>query len=542
MEHRDRRQQADNLTVGQAHSSIASLDNLGEEYDRKSIQLSMSSMNFYERIRLSREMILEKYPLSYQPIISYWHAAISAACSGEQISKSESTTNIYRTRSTIRQVFIGPLIHTDDNEELIVKEYAAVFIEDGKIICIAEKSPHDVLSSWTVWVDDILKVFCAKEVNRLINGQFMMPGFIDGHTHAVQFPNLGLGYDKCLLDWLETYTFPLERKYIYTEFAEKVFEAVVKRTIEMGTTTACYFASLYAEASIILAQKAAKLGQRAFIGKVNMNAPRDDGYCESTEKSIKDTVTFIKSIEQIGNPLIKPIITPRFALSCDMELMQELAKIAKTKDLHIQSHVSENIAEIAAVEEMYSNQSSYTAVYDAAGLLTSKTVLAHGVHLADSELAILKARGTAVIHCPSSNTYLKSGLCDVQRLKANNIKVGLGTDVSGGTSYSMLDEMRSVLQVSNCLSFTKDNYIPLNYKDVLHMATLGCAKALSIEDRVGNFMPGKEFDALIIDLNAKGSLLDNFIDYTLEEHLQRFIYAGDERNIASVYVNGRKVK
>ncbi|XP_029674316.1 guanine deaminase-like [Formica exsecta] len=138
--------------------------------------------------------------------------------------------------------------------------------------------------------------------------------------------------------------------------------------------------------------------------------------------------------------------------------------------------------------------------------------------------------------------YLRSGLCDVRRLKAKNIKVGLGTDVAGGSSYSMLDEMRSVLHVSICLSLMKHDHVPFNYKEVFHMATLGGAKALSIDDKVGNLMPGKDFDALIINLNAKNSLLDNFKEYTLEEKLQRFIYSGDDRNIVSVYVRGRKVK
>ncbi|KYN06027.1 PREDICTED: guanine deaminase [Cyphomyrmex costatus] len=434
----------------------------------------------------------------------------------------------------VRQVFFGPLIQTNDKEELIIQENVAVFVDDGKITSILE-NPKDHEREFQ------LERKIRDEIIVLSHGQFMMPGFIDAHTHAVQFPNLGLGYNKGLLDWLETYTFPLEKQYTDTKFAERVFEAVVKRTIKMGTTTACYFASLYADACAILAQKTAKLGQRAFIGKVNMNTPRDDGYYENTLTSVIDTIGFIKSIEIIGSPLIKPIITPRFALSCDMELMQKLAEIAKSKDIHIQSHVSENKDEIIAVKQAFPHLPSYTAVYDAAGLLTNKTVLAHGVYLEDDELTILKERGTAVIHCPSSNTNLKSGLCDVQRLKANSIKVGLGTDVSGATSYSMLNEIRSVLQVSNCLSLTRDNYTPLSYKDVFHMATLGGAKALSIDDKVGNLMIGKEFDALIIDMNAEGGLLDNFKEYTLEENFQRFIYAGDERNIVSVYVNGKKV-
>ncbi|XP_020283668.1 guanine deaminase [Pseudomyrmex gracilis] len=437
----------------------------------------------------------------------------------------------------VQQVFIGPVIQTDESGELIIKEHLAIFTQDGKIIRIEENVPIGQQE-----IEYYLKDFSVDEVNILSHGQFMIPGFIDCHIHAVQFPNLGLGYDKSLLDWLETYTFPLEKRYTDTNFAERVFDAVVKQTIRTGTTTACYFASLYAEACIILANKAAELGQRAFIGKVNMNFPREDGYYESTEKSIENTVAFIESIEQIGNSLVRPVITPRFALSCDMQLMKRLGEIAKARDLHIQSHVSENLAEIDAVKKAFSDQFSYTAVYDSAGLLTSKTLLAHGVYLEDSELVILKERGTAIIHCPSSNIYLKSGLCDVQRLKAHNIKVGLGTDVSGGASYSILNEMRSVLQVSNSLSMMKDNYTQLSYKDVFHMATSGGAKALSIEDKLGNLMPGKEFDALIIDLNAEGSLLDNFREYTLEEKLQRFIYSGDDRNVISVYIKGKKVK
>ncbi|XP_011693824.1 PREDICTED: guanine deaminase-like isoform X2 [Wasmannia auropunctata] len=405
-----------------------------------------------------------------------------------------------------RQIFIGPLIHTNENEELIIKERVAVYIDGGK---------------------------------------FMTPGFIDCHTHANQFPNLGLGYNKPLLGWLETYTYPLEKKFIDTKYAETVFEAVVKRTIEMGTTTACYFASLYTKASVILAKKTVELGQRAFIGKVNMSTPRDDEYYESVQESIKNTQAFIESIEQIKNPLVKPIVTPRFALSCDMELMKKLAEIAKDKDLHIQTHISENEDEVEKVKQTFSN--TYAAVYNSAGLLTRKTILAHGIYLDDSELALLKKKGTAVIHCPSSNTNLKSGLCDVQKLKTEGITVGLGTDVSGGASYSMLNEMRSALQVSNSIFFMKkkekEKYTPLNYKQVFYMATLGGAEALSIDNEVGNLTKGKQFDALIIEMDAKDNLLNNLkIFDKLKEDFQRFIYTGDDRNIVSVYVNGNKVK
>ncbi|XP_014474611.1 PREDICTED: guanine deaminase [Dinoponera quadriceps] len=431
----------------------------------------------------------------------------------------------------VRQAFVGPLIHTDDNGTLIIIQLGVVIVEDGKINAVLSGADASAAGS-------------CDEVFTLDNGQFLIPGFIDAHTHAVQLPNLGIGYDKSLLDWLETYTFPLERSYTDVNLATRVFEAAVKQTIRTGTTTACYFASLYAEACTILAQKAVQFGQRAFVGKVNMNQPRDDGYYETTEASIGNTERFVKEIQQLESPLVKPIITPRFALSCDMELMQALGKMAREMDLHVQTHVSENIAEIEAVMEAFQQQSSYAAIYDAAGLLTPKTVLAHGVYLTDTELTLLATRETAIIHCPSSNTSLRSGICDVQRLRAKNIKVGLGTDVSGASSFSMLEAMRSALQVSYQLSMLKDNYTPLSYKDVFHMATLGGANALSIGDKVGNLLPGKEFDALVIDLNADGSVLDDLKDtgYTLEEKLQRLIYSGDDRNIVSVYISGRKVK
>ncbi|KAK2589021.1 hypothetical protein KPH14_001864 [Odynerus spinipes] len=428
-----------------------------------------------------------------------------------------------------RQIFVGPLVHSNEKGELITIDRAAVLVENGKI--------NDII------VNPESTAMTGDHVTILSDKQFLMPGFIDCHTHAVQFPNLGVGYDKHLLDWLETYTFPLEKKYADEKFAEHVFNNVVKRTLAMGTTTACYFASLYTKASMILARAAAHFGQRAFIGKVNMNVHRTDGYCESTAESIKNTIEFINDILNLGNPLIKPIITPRFALSCDMELMKELGKLAKERDIHIQTHISENVDEILAVRNTFKDYPSYAAVYNAAGLLTNKTVLAHAIHLTDEEIILLKQNNTAVIHCPSSNTCLKSGMCDVQNLKLKGLKVGLGTDVAGGQSASMVEAMRSALQVSNHLAMlAKTNHKALDYKDVFYMATLGGATSLAIDKEVGNLIPGKQFDALVIDMSVSDGPLDDLMSYTLEEQLQRFIFSGDDRNISAVYVSGNRVK
>ncbi|XP_046826004.1 guanine deaminase [Vespa crabro] len=427
-----------------------------------------------------------------------------------------------------RQIFVGALVHSNEKRELIMIDRAAVMVENGKIIDVTvNPEPSALIGDHVTFLND---------------KQFLMPGLIDCHTHAVQFPNLGLGYDKNLLDWLEKYTFPLEKKYVDEEFAKHVFETVVKRTLAMGTTTACYFASLYGKASMELARAVAHLGQRAFIGKVNMNAYRDDGYYENTVESIKNTIQFINDILNLDNHLIKPIITPRFALSCDMELMKELGKLAKERDLHIQTHISENIDEIKAVRNMFKEYPSYASVYNAAGLLTNKTILAHAIHLTEDEIMLIKQNDTAIIHCPSSNTCLKSGMCDIQKLKSKGLKIGLGTDVAGGQSSSMVDAMRSALQVSTNLAMFKSDYESINYKEVFYMATLGGAISLGINKEVGNLIPGKEFDALIVDMSVSNGPLDDFMSYSLEKQLQRFIYSGDDRNIIEVYVSGYKVK
>lgn len=266
--------------------------------------------------------------------------------------------------------------------------------------------------------------------------------------------------------------------------------------------------------------------------------------------------------------LIKPIITPRFAISCSMDLMKDLAGLAKRFDLPIQSHISENIDEIKFTLEIFPQCKTYAEVYDAAGILTNKTIMAHCVHLKDEELKLFALRGTSVSHCPASNTNLQSGLCDVKRIIMNDVRVGLGTDVSGGNRMSILDAIRSALDVSHHLNFIKkqnvigtgevankseDNskYEPLNYKQAIFLGTLGGAQALNLDEKVGNFLIEKDFDALLIDIYS--GCQDEFdlpkklteklsADEKFQQMIQRFIYNGDDRSILHVFVQGRQVK
>uniref|UniRef100_A0A182QLR4 Guanine deaminase n=1 Tax=Anopheles farauti TaxID=69004 RepID=A0A182QLR4_9DIPT len=458
----------------------------------------------------------------------------------------------------MKQVFIGNIVHSKSLDELELFEDGFLAVNDGIIEAIGDRSQIN-----TIIVDDYEKI-------NLLPSQFILPGLIDCHIHAPQVPNIGLGLDKPLLEWLDSYTFPLESNYRDAEFAARVYKYVVKNSIGHGTTTACYFGSIFTETNKILVDEMLRQGQRGFVGKVSSNRMCPDFYIEcNTETSVKDNVDFVRYVVEQGSKLVCPIITPRFAITCDEPLLRELGKLAKQHNLHVQTHVSENLGEIETVKQLFPSSPHYAGVYDEMGLLTDRTVLAHGVHLEDVELKMLSARGTSIAHCPSSNTNLGSGFCDVRRLLHAHVKVGLGTDVSGGSDMSILAAMRASLAVSQHLNFMKtqnvkgtgrleqsstemaEKYIPLTYRQALFLATLGGAQALALDDKIGNFEKGKQFDALLIDTDLQpigGYKLPEKISkeksksQILLELVQKFVYVGDDRNIVKVYVAGKQIK
>ena len=320
-----------------------------------------------------------------------------------------------------------------------------------------------------------------------------------------------------LLDWLQKYTFPLESSFKDTNKAEHVYTKCVKRTLAHGTTTASYYGTIHVEATNLLADLCQKIGQRAFIGKVCMNQLSPDFYRdETTQQSLENTqasIDYFRSIDPDFS-LICPIITPRFAPACSSELLLGLGKLAKSADLPIQTHMSENLAEVALVKNLFPEQESYAHVYDAHGLLTDRTILAHCVHITPEEVKLCAERGAGIAHCPISNTGLTSGEAKVRWIIENGVKVGLGTDCSGGYSPSILESARQASNVSRhvCMKSTiETKETPqLALAEILFLATLGGAEVCSIEDKVGNFLVGKEFDALLIDPNVEGGNVDIF--------------------------------
>jgi guanine deaminase len=404
-----------------------------------------------------------------------------------------------------------------------------------------------------------------------------------------------------LLDWLETYTFPVESgfgaqpdpktaKQTQTKPkdtplpAQNVYSQVIARTLSHGTTCASYFATIHIPATNALAALCHSRGQRAFIGRVCMDNPDfcPKYYCDhSADDSVsatRETVTFIHSLDPSGE-LVKPIITPRFAPTCSRPALKGLGEMAAEFDppLHIQTHIAENTNEVALVKELFPEADSYAGVYDNYNLLTPRTILAHAVHLSSDERKLVRARDAKISHCPASNSALGSGICPVRTFIDEGITVGLGTDVSGGYSPSILEAARQACLSSRLLGHTaqwKKDHLEdekgdegrekLSVPESLYLATRGGAAVVDMAGDIGGFDMGMLWDVQLIQLGgvreAERSPLESVSDgkahlvntgpvgnvdlfgtETWEEKIQKWVWGGDDRNVKAVWVGGRLV-
>uniref|UniRef100_A0A8B9E8T1 Guanine deaminase n=1 Tax=Anser cygnoides TaxID=8845 RepID=A0A8B9E8T1_ANSCY len=473
-------------------------------------------------------------------------------------------------RPPLAHVFRGTFVHSRLSVPMEILHGHLLGVDDGGTIVFLEQADQQeqLAKKWG---------FKTSDIRELSHHEFFMPGLVDTHIHAPQYSFAGTRVDLPLLQWLTTYTFPTEAKYKDSDFAEEVYTRVVRRTLKNGTTTACYFASIHTDTSLLLAEIIDKFGQRAFVGKVCMDINDTvPHYKETTADSVQETESsgnscipscctacavslwlclrkgeaaascfgegmFVRKLTERQYPRVQPIVTPRFGPSCTEDLLRSLGDLAQAHDLHVQSHISETEEEVKLVENMFPSYQSYTELYDKNKLLTGKTVMAHGCYLSDEELELFNLRGSAVAHCPSSNFSLSSGILNVQKVLKHNVKLGLGTDVAGGYSASMLDAIRKTMMASTTLQINKVNERGLTLKEVFRLATLGGSQALGLDDVIGNFEVGKEFDALLINTKASDSPFDLFSADTFEDSLEKFLYLGDDRNISEVYVAGKQV-
>lgn len=345
------------------------------------------------------------------------------------------------------------------------------------------------------------------------------------------------------------------------EKAYSVYNRVISRTLAHGTTTASYFATIHVPATNLLADLCYQRGQRAFIGRVCMDKP---GFCpefykdESVEQSIsrtRETVEHILKIDPKGT-LVSPIVTPRFALSCTSAALSGLGKLARSYDppLRIQTHVSETRSEVNLVKEHFPQCKGYTHVYDDHGLLTSRTILAHGIHLTRDERQLIHDRKAKIAHCPTSNSALGSGICPVRTHLNEGLIVGLGTDVSGGYSPSILEVARQACLVSRLITSQASECEPLTWEEALYLATRGGAAVVDMADQIGGFEEGMFWDVQLIDLgplidedagtdnsSSDAGNVDIFGWESWEEKIEKWMWTGDDRNVKKVWVNGRLV-
>ena len=281
---------------------------------------------------------------------------------------------------------------------------------------------------------------------------------------------------------------------------------------------------------------------------------RDESPQQAIEAT-KATISHIASIDP-SYSLVSPILTPRFAPSCSSELMTSLGKLHKETNLPIQTHISENVNELKLVKDLFPDIKDYASVYNNFGLLTRKTILAHAIHLSDDEIALIENRNAKISHCPCSNSSITSGTCKVRQLLDNGIDIGLGTDMSGGYSPSVLEALRQAVLVSRHVAMGGDDNSKLSIEEVLYLATRGGAKVVNFEDKIGGFGIGMEWDAQLIgfgedvgdesDADDESSWLnDGPVDIfgweTWSDRVAKWVYNGDDRNTLAVWVKGRLV-
>jgi len=366
----------------------------------------------------------------------------------------------------------------------------------------------------------------------------IIPGLCDLHVHAPQYAFRGLGMDMELLDWLNTYTFPEESKYAQADYANKAYDIFADAIKQSATTRAVVFATLHTPATVLLMEKLEKTGIVSMVGKVAMDRNCPDYLRQaSPEAAYISTKSWIEEVTGKFNNTT-PIITPRFIPTCSDELLRNLKKLQTEYSLPVQSHLSENLNEVSWVTELCPQGKSYADSYERFGLLGSdnvSTIMAHCVWCYDIDMKLLKKNGVYVAHCPQSNLNLSSGIAPVRKFLKKGIKVGLGSDIAGGSHLSIFRAMSDAIQSSKMYwRLVDQNDTPLSVNEAFYLGTAGGG---SFFGKVGKFEPGYEFDAVVIDDTS----IPTSNPLSLEERLARIIYCSQSDNIIAKYVKGEMV-
>lgn len=363
--------------------------------------------------------------------------------------------------------------------------------------------------------------------------QLIIPGMIDTHIHFPQTEMVG-AYGEQLLSWLNTYTFPTEIQFKDKAYASEIAKFFVNELLKNGTTTALVFCTVHPESVDALFEAAEQHQMRLIAGKVMMDRHAPEALCDTAESAYEDSKALIEKWHGQGRALYA--ITPRFAPTSTPEQLERAGQLkAEYPDVYVHTHLSENKDEIAWVKDLFPAQKGYLDVYHHYGLTGQRSVFAHCVHLEDAEWQCMHETDSAIAFCPTSNLFLGSGLFPLNKTWQQQVKVGLGTDVGAGTSFSLLQTVNEAYKVQQLQGDKLSAY------ESLYHATLGGAKALDLDDKLGNFNVGKEADFVV--LNIKPTALQQLRQSrskSLEDSLFALFTIGDDRNVEATYIYGQK--
>jgi guanine deaminase len=385
------------------------------------------------------------------------------------------------------------------------------------------------------------------------NNEYLLPGFVDLHVHAPQWPNLGLALDLPLEEWLNACTFPLEARYGDIGYARGVYESLVDALLANGTTTALYFGTIHLPATQALADICLRRSQRALIGRVAMDDPEQcpayyrDPDAGTAEAETRRFIGYVQAMAGNESGLVLPVITPRFIPSCTDELLRGLGRLARESGCHVQTHCSESDWAHAFV--LARCGVTDTTALERFGLLSRRTILAHGNFIDGTDVATIVGAGAGIAHCPLSNVYFSDAVFPLRRMLDQGVNVGLGTDISGGASPSILENARHAVIASRTLESGVDpkqsrerRRSPdsrIDAATAFWLATAGGGIALDL--RIGVFREGYQFDALVLDGRTPNSNLHLEQNAAPEEILQKIVYHATRADIKEVWVANRRV-
>lgn len=412
----------------------------------------------------------------------------------------------------------GTIVSAQSPERLDITENGYLIAENGVITGVFPTLPEQYAGAPVEdWGDALI-----------------LQSFADLHLHAPQYPMLGMGMDLPLLEWLNTYTFPAEARFADSGYARTVYRQLARELVENGTTRVCMFSSLHTDATLILMEELERAGVTGYVGKVNMDRNGAPGLLqETTEESKRETLRWLEACGDFR--LVKPILTPRFTPSCTDELMAFLGGLAAKQDLPVQSHLSENQAEMAWVRELHPDCLQYWETYAKYGLWNDRTLMAHCVWSDQRERAAMKEAGVTVVHCADSNQNLCSGVAPVRTMLKEGLKVALGSDIAGGDHLSMFDVTAAAIRASKARRIM-DGWETdfLTVPEGWYLAT--SAGAAYFGEQPG-FAAGNPLHAIVL----QDDRLPQSRPLTAAERLERCVYRRQPDAIRAVFSAGRKV-